>query len=128
VEIIRHRIKMISRYQHWILFALLPLSQLKEIFYKSDLKVSWYLFSEHKRYLCNVVEDYSNILIFGIIFYLMAFHEITNKSKRVALFLFIINFLDLLHLGFLDMQYLIIPKLILATIITLLYDVHKKYL
>ncbi len=119
---------MISKYQHWFLFLLLPLSQLKEIFYNSDTKVSWYLFSDHKRYLCNVVEDYSNILIFGIVFYLMAFHEITNKSKRVALFLLIINFLDLLHLGLLDMQYLVIPKLIVAFIITLLYDVHKKYI
>ena len=40
-----------------------------DIFYNSDQEVSWYLFSDSKRYLCNVLEDYSNIIIFGVVFY-----------------------------------------------------------
>jgi hypothetical protein len=33
-----------------ILLLLIPLSEIKAIFYYSDLKVDWYLFSDEKRY------------------------------------------------------------------------------
>lgn len=117
---------MINKFQHWLLFLLLPLSQVKSIFYSSNKKVDWYLFSNHKRYLCNVVEDYSNIIIFGVVFYLLAFCEITDKTKKVALFLFIINVLDLVHLGLLDMQYLVIVKFIAAFIVYYFYEKRFK--
>lgn len=55
--------------RHFLLLAMVPLSEIKAIFYNSDQKVSWYLFSDTKRYLCNVLEDYSNIIIFGVVFY-----------------------------------------------------------
>ena len=100
-----------------ILLLLIPLSEIKAIFYYSDLKVDWYLFSDEKRYLCNVLEDYSNIIIFGVVFFYMAFLKIDYQTKQIARFLFVLTCLDLIHLGFLDMQYLIFIKLILAYIL-----------
>jgi len=109
--------RMKSRIKYWILFLLIPLSDIKALFYNSDLKVSWYLFSNNKRYLCNVLEDYSNIIIFGVIFYFMAFVKFDLKIKKICLFLFIINALDFIHLGLMDMEYFIPLKLVLALII-----------
>lgn len=100
-----------------ILLLLVPLSEMKALFYNSEIKVDWFLFSDEKRFLCNVVEDYSNIIIFGIVFYYLAFVKIDKVIKRICLFLFILNALDLIHLGLLDMQYLIPLKLIFAYII-----------
>jgi len=81
---------------------MIPFSEIKAIFYNSDIKVSWYLFSENKRFLCNVLEDYCNIIIFGIVFYFMAFLKQDIVTRRICLFLFIINFLDLVFLGLMD--------------------------
>jgi len=110
-----HLSKMKSK--HWILFLIIPLSNAKALFYNSDLRVSWYLFSDNKRYLCNVVEDYSNILIFGIIFYYLAFVKIDINIRKISLFLFVINALDLIHLGLMDMELFIALKIFLAYII-----------
>jgi len=103
--------------KHYILLLLIPLSEIKAIFYNSDLKVDWYLFSDNKRFLCNVVEDYSNILIFGIVFYFLTFVRIDTKVRSIALFLFVLNCLDLIHLSLMDMQYLVIVKLLITYII-----------
>lgn len=111
-----HRLlKMKSK--HWILLLLIPLSNIKALFYNSDLRVSWYLFSDNKRYLCNVLEDYSNIIIFGTLFYYLAFVKIDINIRKISLFLFVINALDLIHLGLMDMQLFIALKLLLAYII-----------
>ena len=88
--------------KHLILFLLLPLSEIKSIFYNSDLKVDWFLFSDHKRFLCNVLEDYSNIVIIGIILYYYLFTERDKLSKQMVFFLFVLNGLDLLFLGLMD--------------------------
>lgn len=102
------------RLKHWILVLLVPFSEIKALFYNSDTKVSWYLFSDNKRFLCNVLEDYSNTIIFGVIFYYLAFVKVDLKTRNICIFLFIINALDLLHLGLMDMQFFIPLKLLLA--------------
>lgn len=103
--------------RNYILLLLIPLSESKALFYNSDKKVDWYLFSDNKRYLCNVVEDYSNILIFGIVFYYLSS---IPKLRNVSVYLFVLNLLDFFHLGFMDMQYLILIKLFIAYIICIL--------
>lgn len=100
--------------KHILLLFVILLSEAKAIFYNVDMEVSWYLFSDHTRQLCMVIEDYSNIIIFGIVFWYL---YIAYKGKimgEISLFLFIVNALDLIHLGLLDMQGFIIAKLILA--------------
>lgn len=103
--------------KHFILLLLVPLSEAKALFYKSTEKVSWYLFSDHRRYLCNVVEDYANILIMSIIFYYISYVKIDLLTKKICVFLFVANVLDLIHLGLMDLQYFILLKLLLAYII-----------
>ena len=107
-------IKMKSK--HLILFLLLPLSEIKSIFYNSDLKVDWYLFSDNKRYLCNVLEDVSNIIIIGIILYFYLFTKRDIVSKQIIFFLFVLNGLDLLFLGLMDNE-LYLLKLPISLII-----------
>lgn len=102
------------RSKHFIILLLIPLSEIKSIFYNSDIRVSWYLFSNQKRYLCNVLEDYSQIIIFGVLFYYCAFKKLDNITKNIFTYLFFLNILDLIHLGLMDMQFLIMPKLIMA--------------
>ena len=103
--------------KYFILLLLIPLSEAKALFFNTNLKVSWFLFSDHKRYLCNVVEDYSNIVIMSIIFYYLCFIKIDLNIKKIALFLFLINILDLIHLGLFDLEYFIPIKLIIAYLI-----------
>lgn len=103
--------------KYFILLSIVLLSEMKALFYYTNKKVSWYLFSDKKRYLCNVVEDYSNILIFGIVFYFMAFVKIDSNLRKICLFLFILNALDLIHLGLMDMQYMVALKLVLTYVI-----------
>jgi len=102
--------------KHIILFLLLPLSEIKSIFYNSDLKVDWFLFSDNKRFLCNVLEDYSNIIIIGIILYYYLFTNRDIISKQIIFFLFILNALDLLFLGLMDNE-LYLLKLPISLII-----------
>lgn len=104
--------------KHFILLILVPLSEAKALFYNSDLRVSWYLFSDNKRYLCNVIEDYSNIIIFGIVFYYMAFVILDITIRKICLFLFVLNAFDLIHLGLLDCFYFV-PLKLLLTYVTL---------
>lgn len=103
--------------KHYILFLLVPLSEAKALFYSSNEKVSWYLFSDHKRFICNVVEDYANILIMSTIFYYITFVKLDLLTKKICLFLFVANILDLIHLGLMDLEYFITLKLLLAYII-----------
>ena len=102
--------------KHLILFLLLPLSEIKSIFYKSDLKVDWFLFSDNKRFLCNVLEDYSNIIIIGVILYYYLFTIRDQTSKQIIFFLFVLNALDLLFLGLMDNE-LYLLKLPISLII-----------
>lgn len=102
--------------KHWILFLLLPLSEIKSIFYSSDLKVDWYLFSDNKRFLCNVLEDYSNIVIIGIILYFYIWTKRDIISRQIIFFLFILNGLDFIFLGLMDNE-LYLLKLPISIII-----------
>lgn len=99
-----------------ILLLLLPLSEVKAIFYNYDKKVNWYLFSDNKKYLCNVIEDYSNIIIIGVIIYYILFVKIDRITRQIIFLLFILNALDLLFLGLFDNEYYLL-KLPLAGII-----------
>jgi len=103
--------------KHYILWLLIPLGEIKAIFYNSDKKVDWFLFNDNEKFLCNVLEDYSNILIFGVVFYFLTFVRIDTKIRNTALFLFVLNCLDLIHLSLMDMQYFVIVKLFIAYII-----------
>ena len=116
-----HRQKMKSK--NLILLLLVPLSEIKAIFYRCDIKVSWYLFSDNKKYLCNVIEDYSNILIIGIIFYYSLFVKFDLHTKQIILLLFILNGFDLLFLGLFDNAYYLL-KLPL-TALTYAYVINK---
>lgn len=110
-----------------ILWLLVPLSEAKALFYNSDEKVSWYLFSDNRRLLCNVVEDYSNIIIMCVIFYYLTFLKIDIKTRNVCLFLFILNILDLIHLGLMDLEYFICLKLLLSYIILIACNKLKTF-
>lgn len=109
------------RLKHIIFILLIPFAEAKAIFYNVDLKVSWYLFSDHKRQLCMVIEDYSNIIIFGVVFWYIYKETRDLILKQIALFLFVLNALDFLHLGLYDMEGFIILKLILA------YGIYKLW-
>jgi len=106
---------------------LIPFSEAKAIFYNIDMKVSWYLFSDHQRQICMVIEDYSNIIIFGVVFYFLSELERDKKTIEVARFLFVLNALDFIHLGLNDMQYFIMLKLLLAYGIYLLWSKLKRF-
>ena len=106
-----------------ILLLLVPLSEIKAIFYRFDIKVSWYFFSDNKKYLCNVIEDYSNIFIIGIIFYYTLFVNLDLHAKQIILLLFILNGFDLLFLGLFDNSYYLL-KLPL-TALTYAYVINK---
>lgn len=113
--------------KHIVLWLLVPLSEAKALFYNSDLRVSWYLFSDNKRYLCNVVEDYSNILIFGIVFYYMAFVRFDITIRKFCLFLFVLNAFDLIHLGLLDCIYFIPLKLLLTYFTLKICNISNRF-
>lgn len=85
--------------KHILLLLLIPLSEIKAIFYNSDIKVAWFLFAEKKKFLCNVLEDYSNMIIIGVVFYFIAFLKNDLITRKICLFLFIINFLDFIFIG-----------------------------
>jgi len=116
-EATSHLAKMRSR--HLILLLLVPLSEIKALFYNSDLRVSWYLFSNNKRLMCNVLEDYSNIIILGVVFYYLTFLKNDLITRKICLFLFILNALDFIHLGLMDLEYFIPAKLLLSYLILL---------
>lgn len=107
------------------LILLIPLAESKAIFYNYNYKIKAALFFGEERWVCNVVEDYSNIIIFGVVFYFLAFMKSDIKIRNVSAFLFILNALDLIHLGLLDMQYLVIAKLVLAYVIYYLWSKLK---
>ena len=105
------------RSKHLALLSLLILANAKALFYFSNERVSWFLFSTRERYLCNVIEDYSNRISFIVLFSFITFNKIDHKTKQISLFLLIISILDVIHLGFIDLQYLIILKLVLASVL-----------
>lgn len=110
--------------KHLLLFLLIPLAEAKAIFYNVNKRVSWYLFSDHERQLCMVVEDYCNIIIFGVVFWRIYKETKDRILKQIALFLFVLNALDFIHLGLYDMQGFILVKLLLAY--GLYYKVWQK--
>ena len=104
------------RSRHLILLSLIPLSEVKAVFYQSDLRIRYSLFSDETRLLCNVYEWYANIFIIGIVFYFLAFLKIDIITKKIALFLFIINALDFVFLGLMD-NFLYLLKIPLSLLI-----------
>lgn len=121
---IHHQTQTINkmRIKHIILLFLIPFAEAKAIFYNIDMKVSWYLFSDHKRQLCMVVEDYCNIIIFGVVFWYIYKETRDLILKQITLFLLILNALDFVHLGLYDMEGFIIAKIVLA------FGIYKLWL
>lgn len=103
------------RSKHLILLILIPLSEIKAIFYQSNIKVPWYLFSDKKKFLCNVLEDYSNMIILGVVFYYLAFLRNDLITRKICLFLFIINFYDFVFIGLMG-NYLYLIKIPISII------------
>jgi len=116
-----------TKSKHWILLLLIPLSEVKAVFFNSNVRVSWYLFSNNKRYLCNVLEDYSNIIIMSTVFYYITFVRLDLKTRNICLFLFIINILDFIHLGLMDLEYFTIVKLAFALVLLKLCNRLKTF-
>ena len=114
------------RPKHIILISIVLLSEAKALFYYSSEKIRFTIFSDEKKFLCNVVEDYSNVLIFGILFYYFAFSRQDIISRKICVFLFILNTLDLVHFGFLDIPYFVLPKWGIAFLIFYLWSKSKK--
>jgi hypothetical protein len=110
--------------KHYLLLLLVPFSEIKALFYNSDVKVYVSFFSNKKSYLCNVIEDYINIIIFSILFYFVTFIKIDRTTRKICFFLFILTILDLIHLGIMDMQYFIALKIFIAYFI---YRLCFKY-
>lgn len=106
------------------MLLLIPFSEIKAIFYNVDMAVSGYLFSDHKRQLCLVIEDYCNIIIIGVVLWHLFKATKDKILKQIVLFLFILNALDGLHLGLYDMQGFIMLKLLLSYAIY--YKVWKE--
>lgn len=109
--------------KHLILLLLIPLSEIKAIFYDYYEKVSWYLFSDNKKYIDNVLEDYSNIIIIGVVLYFPLFVKLDIVTKQILFFLFIINAWDFVFLGLYDNDHYLwkIP----LTVITYMYANSK---
>lgn len=103
--------------KHYLLLLLVPFSEIKALFYNSDIKVYNSLFSDKKSYLCNVVEDYTNVIIFSVLFYFITFIKIDKTTRKICFFLFVLTLLDFIHLGLMDMQYFIAVKIFIAFII-----------
>lgn len=101
------------RNRHLILLSLIPLSEVKAVFYQSDLRIRYSLFSDETRLLCNVYEWYANIFIIGVVFYFLAFLKIDILTKKIALFLFIIKALDFVFLRLMG-NYLYLLKIPLS--------------
>lgn len=99
-----------------ILMLLIPFSEVKAVFYQSDIRIKYALFSDNDKFLCNVLEDYSNIIIIGILMYYSLFVRLEYKTKQILLFLFIINALDFVYLGLMD-NFLYLTKIPLSIII-----------
>jgi hypothetical protein len=110
--------------KHYLLLLLVPFSETKALFYNSDIKVYASFFSNEKKYLCNVIEDYTNVIIFSVLFYFITFIKIDKTTRKICFFLFVLTVLDFIHLGFMDMQYFIFLKLFLAYII---YKLCNKF-
>ena len=112
--------------KHLVLLLLIPLSEIKAVFYNSDLKIRYSLFTEETRYLCNVLEWYSNIFIIAVVFYFLAFSKIDIITKQIALFLFIINALDFVFLGLLG-NFLYLLKIPISIIIFYICNFLKTF-
>lgn len=98
------------------LLILIPLSEIKSMFYESNEKVSWYIFSDHKKFICNVLEEYSNCIVIGVFAFYTLFVKLEIKTKKILFFLFIINAIDFVFLGLMD-NYLYLLKIPLSAII-----------
>lgn len=77
-----------------ILLVIIPFSEIKAIFYDYDDKVSWYIFSDHQRFACNIIERYTDMIIYGVILYYPLFVKMDIICKQIYLFLLVTCFWD----------------------------------
>ncbi len=109
-----------------ILLLLLPLiSQLKTLFYGQDLRVDWYLFTDHTKRIDFAVFYLTLCINFLILSYCLYFP--IGIIKDIKKFVLIICFADLVHLvlhagiGFGMVKY------VLCTIAFLLMKINELY-
>lgn len=104
--------------RHWILISLLFISEIKAIFYDSDIRYYWLVDPEHSRLLCNILKDIS----MSIICIVLCFYALKGAKDRMLRFiissLITLSFLDLIHLAINDMQGFVLTKIALAIGIT----------
>jgi hypothetical protein len=112
--------------KHIILLLLVPLSEIKSIFYNSNLKVDWYILSDHSKFLCNVLKDYFDHAIIAVIFYYVLFVKFDIITRQIFLYLFVLTCLDFIHLALNDMQDFLVLKLVISIIITT-YVINGKF-
>lgn len=100
--------------RHWLLISLLFISEIKAIFYNSDIRFYWLLDPEHSRLLCNILKDIST----SIIIIVLCFYALRGAKDNILRFiissLITLSFLDLIHLAINDMQGFVLPKIALA--------------
>jgi hypothetical protein len=104
--------------RHYLLISLLFLSEIKAIFYDSDIRIEWYLLPNHDRLLCNLLKDIST----AIICIVLCFYALKGAKDRMLRFiitaLIVLSSLDLIHLAINDMQGFVSLKIALAFGIT----------
>jgi hypothetical protein len=104
--------------RHWILISLLFVSEIKAIFYDSEIRFYWILNPEHSRLLCNILKDVST----SIITIVLCFYALKGAKDNILRFivssLISLSILDLIHLAINDMQGFVLLKIALAFGIT----------
>ncbi|MNY08875.1 hypothetical protein D3C86_1417530 [compost metagenome] len=101
-----------------ILLLLIPLSEIKAIFYDYDEKVSWYIFSDNKRFACNIIENYTNTIVYGVLLFYPLFVKMDIICKQIYLFLLVTCFYDFVFTALFDNNYFYckIPLIVISFI------------
>lgn len=100
--------------RHWLLVSLLFISEIKAIFYDSEIRFYWLLNPEHSRLLCNILKDISTSIIIIVLCFFALRGAKDNISRFIISSYITLSFLDLIHLAINDMQGFVLLKIALA--------------
>jgi hypothetical protein len=100
--------------RHWLLILLLFISEIKAIFYDSDIRFYWLLNPEHSRLLCNILKDISTSIIIIVLCFFALRSAKDNIERFIVSSYITLSFLDLIHLAINDMQGFVLLKIALA--------------
>jgi len=110
--------------RHWILISLLFISEIKAIFYNSNISYEWYLVPDHSRFLCNILKDISTSIIIIVLCLYALKGAKDNLLRFIISCLITLSILDLIHLAVNDMQGFVLLKIALALGITKIFYKH----